>query len=519
MAYADLFADADLYIPFNNSATASINTGTVVSTTGNTPRTYSLDAPANLGTTYSLNCVPQNSGSTLTQDVDTYTLPNTTTGKQKFSISFWFKYATSNGLTSLTLQDNFHGGNILYGSSTNQIGVSALAYNNLTISGVFGDSISINDWHHIAIVSDWQDTTTTNNASQLTVYIDGNEVVGFTNDNAEFAAVDNTYTALKYLIGYNAGATGMTAQIAHYGVWNNKVLTNSEVKDLALYSQIKENFSQAVLTDELNPVTYATCEKITGRSWATDSMASIYFNTGSTFSSGLFGNAFVADSTHYGSVQFSRTTDAQSPFGRSFSFWIKLSTLNAIKSVFMKKNSSQHRYQVRIGAENTPYVLLVASDGSVGFYGDTSAGAALTTGQWYHITFTFGGSDAAGGQSGGYQRTYVNGVQTHEMLLSFNNQPSTLCNEVEGYLNRRSTGGGAFIQDGGYQMSDFVIFDYELNAAQAKQVYNSRNQIKHWDGDSWDLANDTQVSNGATWVDGLWKHWDGFQWQELNTSN
>ena len=69
------------------------------------------------------------------------------------------------------------------------------------------------------------------------------------------------------------------------------------------------------------------------------------------------------------------------------------------------------------------------------------------------------------------------------------------------------------------KLSDFVIFDYELNAAQAKQVYNSRNQIKHWDGDSWDLANDTQVHNGTSWVDGTWKHWDGFQWQELNTSN
>ena len=522
MAYADLYADADLYIPFNNSATASINTGSVSSTTGNTARTYSSDVPANLGTAYSLACTPNNSGSTLTPYVDTYTLPHANaSAKQTCTISFWYKYSTSNGLANLIIDNAFHGGNIYASNSGGLTVIDSQQWRpGITVSPI-SEAISADTWHHIAYVFNWKDTTDTYNAISRTLYVDGIATDTNADANLEFLNVDNAYVSPNYLIAYAAGATGMTGKLAHFAVWNNKALSPIEIYNLAKYGMLQINQSQITQISSLNPFLYFPLETITETNYASD--LAVKFGTGaSTFTAGKFNNCLRATSTNYSYIQSATAaTTIKSPFAKSFSFWIKrTSTSGVVRYVMQKRNDSipAQRFQIRISADEQ-IGLFVRDPGFGWIYNDPSAGHVLPLNTWTHVVLTMGGSDANGGTAGGDAKIYYDGsIVWTESLSDALQDPFTTNSEI--YFNRQSNNAGTYSSSGtsyeGYDLDEFAIFDYELSAAQVKQIWDARNQLKHWDGDSWEFPIKTQIRGSSAWIDGTWKHWDGFQWQPLN---
>lgn len=518
MAYADLYADADLYLPLNNSATASINTGTYTSTTGNTSRTFTADAPANTGTSYSLHCTPNNSGSTLTPTFETYTLPHTNSSdKQTFTVAFWVKHQTTNGLNTLYLDDSLHSGHIIASTNTGGVGYGSLA----SLPSDNTGTISTGDWHHVAIVFKWKDTSETNNTLTQNLYIDGildND--SWTGRDLQFTNIDNTYTSPKHLIAYSSGSTGMTAQVAHYAVWNNKALSPMEVYELAKYGMAKNNYSQIKQMTSLNPSMYFPLDTYTESNYI-DNVGTSTFMSTATFSSGKFNNCFQATSTKYGYIT-GDSSEMLHPFNKSINFWIKMTASGATRYVLQKRDNTNvtQRWQVRIGADDNIGFWL--RDVDFGYlYTSPDSANPLSLNEWTMVTLTMG-TESSGGTGGGSAKIYYNGSLVYTEALDDQYQ-ATINADSSIYFNRQSNNAGTYANTGtsyeGYQLDEISFYEYELDADDVKLLWDTRNQLKHWNGSAWVYPTDTQVHNGTTWIDGTWKHWDGFQWQPLNISN
>lgn len=535
MAYADLFADADLYIPLDGNSTASINTGTLTgTTTGNASRIYATDAPTNLGTSQSLKCLATLSA---TPTFDTYSLPNSGTDKQNYSVSFWIKFVPV-GLYNGNEHDcnqyinNNTANHTIYTSYGSTV-ISAGANNNQTKY-----YSTANTWHHMAVTVSTHGTTT-GYENIHSMYIDGKLIdVGA---SPTLASVVDTWTSPRNVVEYYSSSTSGTYNlISHFAVWNNKVLSHKEVVNLAYYGQPdKLHVEHVEAVSSLNPLFYYPMDTIESQNYFTNSVSQAWLcderPTGTAVArvTGPFQNGAMSLSS--GDYCYTYTLPGTtsyntigSPWNKTFNFWIKVTTTTGAtrpicelrqKTSGTYNTANSTRMQLRITAGNNPAIWYRDSDIYPWLYEDPNTINTLPLNEWKMVTITMGGDDVSGGAAGGYAKTYVDGVLIWSEALDSvdTSQPYTL---LDGPLvfNRSTSNAGAFTYGSGYSISDFSVYNYEFTQQQVTNLYKSRNQLKYWDGDSWEYPTDNKVHNGTTWVDGTWKHWDGYNWQSLNIS-
>lgn len=294
MAWADLYADAALFLPFNGNDTPILNTTAspnITISAGNQgtagiARVYENDAPPNSGYTqsYRLNgysTTPQNWQ--VFNGLQTFTSPYYGNAWEGETVSFWFKVDSNlnpqnvgNAINFVTCDVpgttnddlmRFTGGGTNFIDPAGTVGKftwTGMQYvTSASNATTWGDGTALTHlepgrWYHIAYVYSEQRNAATGLTGtqdlERAIYINGQVVHHrfFSNTNGL-----QLYRRTKQIIPANTGTlTNATQKISSFAIFN-KPLTPAQIRNLYLGEATPTtNYNQVVLDD--NPVYYVT---------------------------------------------------------------------------------------------------------------------------------------------------------------------------------------------------------------------------------------------------------------------
>lgn len=149
---------------------------------------------------------------------------------------------------------------------------------------------------------------------------------------------------------------------------------------------------------------------------------------------------------------------------------------------------------------------------------------AITTGQWYFLTFVITTSNQIADSCSFYKETTQ---QTITPLRYGGTWSTTETNPLQlgtGFMNYSTStyggvGPGAMESFSGW-IGDFLMYDTKLtpqeisdnfDATKAK-YYGAPRTVKYYDGTTWQTSSAQKVYNGTNWIDWDAKRWDGVYW-------
>jgi hypothetical protein len=289
MAYADLYNDAVLYFPLNNSYTYT-TTGSLIDSTDTGTPVFDTDCPTGLGSTHSFVLNQYSTLPPYYRFEGFGSGPASANGSKGKTMSFWIKLKTlvtpvnnstnwgasatvlglDAGDSSSAYHDTISLGNGTYNQAESPTVALTDRYVQVVTKGVatatqaltsntsyFGRKLPLDEWIHVAII--WSNHPT-DDAYERAFYINGT-CVGYAiatttelySDN--FAPFNTSFNTRFFTTFRPQGiSTTMTKLLSHYALFNY-AMTKEQVRQLAWYGHSNENY--ASLVNSKNPVYFS----------------------------------------------------------------------------------------------------------------------------------------------------------------------------------------------------------------------------------------------------------------------
>lgn len=553
MAYADLYADADIYMDFNNNYNYVTTAQTVTNNSFNGTPIFVADAPTNTGSTYSFKATNYANATTATPPRYVFAdMPFYSGGGR--SVSFWYKYTKAGG------------GQFVYGDSLG--GTTTIIDNNPSsavadqdIIGIVGGTYDIRPaqsdrkvqwtsrqvntsqvvqgittntgqkfeqdrWYHVAAVERKLPTQT---IVETAIYVNGicwaysltNGLNGFA-----YAWGQSSFSGAGLSMLNSLGITTSDRYFAHYAVWK-RALTKEEIRAQAWYGLSGGDYVDLVNSD--SPLYFTTLENVDKATDATvygatswgplnDSHTGVFVNelgypTGKSWritDSGTGAENF-ADSSNADFVDGMNTAIRSGEY--SYEFWFKQSGKPAATKTMLQSNGgtagagqqsfnlgSNGRIEFRSSYKSsaTAYVSgSVASTYSVGnaesalFPGDNSTSVnGYADGQWHHVVYTQSNTQGLNGAGSFYGQVYVDGFMVGNRTWT----------NTYGWLDLNEIPASAFFSIGANQTA-FPDMSFDNIAIYSRRLTDEE-IAEHF------IAGKTYIVPSTRTV----KYWDGTQW-------
>ena len=307
-----------------------------------------------------------------------------------------------------------------------------------------GTALVAGTWTHVAVVIDASTPT-------AKIYINGSLDQSGGGTGAAFNIYDSP-------VGYTLGGywTGIlptdlveifAGELDEMAVWNVE-LTSTEISELY-------NSGDGARADSITPPGASDGD----------------WSTGTNKKIGTYGVGQFDGSTNYISCSWDANLnfDYNDPF--SISGWVKPTNLaggDAYPAIMSKERypgPTQLGFSVSLQDNGAVWFGMIANNGSNGYLYRYTAAGTVVDDTWYHIVWTYDGSNTQAGQ-----KIYVNGA---EATSTPNPSPTAFTTTIAGwplYLGARGTGTDRLFQG---HLDDFGIWDVELDSAAILEVYNS----------------------------------------------
>jgi hypothetical protein len=573
MTYADLYADASVYMSLNNTYDY-VTTGVLGATSGTGTPVFSTDAPTNTGSTHSLKA---SNYTTTPPRHQFYNVP--AVESEARSVSFWYKYSKVGGGTFAPLENTgssiqmyindprsgtsdestmtINGGSWKLDYTASDRKIVVVSKDVTTASAVTTTTVTTNQklndgqWHHIAMVERKLPTLTT---IERAVYVDGIcwSFINTTNMNGFTYNFGNGSAGWGFKIFQTLGTDAADKFIAHYAMWT-RALSKDEIRAQAWYGLTGGDYTALVLSD--NPSYFTTLDnedKATpatvygNTSWGAlnDDQSCVVVNqlgypTGKSWKTTNTGTSTtnVTSTTTPELINGINSLIRSGEF--SFEFWFKTvgketryvleyspGSNGAGYNVFRIDSSGRAFYTMAYKSGTSTYVTgAVGSTQPVGlagtkiYHGDTSASLeGFTDGQWHHVVYAQSNTEQYGSVAGAYWGVlYVDGY-----AVDRRNWVNTY-----GWLDLLPTGVSNFYRMGN-QSAPINDFFYDSIAMYSRRLTNEEvaehyiagktyvvpagRTVKYWDGTQWSTSSDQKVYNGTDWVNWDAKRYDGNSW-------
>lgn len=573
MAYADLYADASLYMSLNN-AYDYVTTGTLNSSSGTGTPVFEANGPSNTGSTHSLKI--SNLSATIPRHV--FLFPQIETEGR--SVSFWYRFDKATGGTFAPLENTganiqmysndpssttsnedtmtINGGSwkLDYSASDRKVVIvtrDVTSASNMTTTTVTPNQKIIDgQWHHIAMVERKLPGLT---AIERAIYVDG-ICINFTNTTSMNGFYTNFGGQGTGIYGFKIFQTLLSdasnRYLAHYAVWT-KALTKEEIRAQAWYGLTGGDYTSLILSD--NPYYFTTldnenkatdatvygdtswgvlnddqsCVTVnqlgypTGKSWKTVDTGVATTNIASTTTTSIMnGINTIIRSGEFSMEFWFKTTGKQLRYILEYSPGTNGAGYNLCRMLADGRPVWSMAYKSGASSYVTGTLGSISPLGLAGtkiYHGDTSASLnGYADGEWHHVVFIQSNTEQLGATAGlYYQKLYIDGFEVDRTQRA----------NTYGWLDLLPTGVSNFYRMGNQStpLNDFfydsiAFYSRRLTQEEVAEhfiagktyVVPSGRTVKYWDGTQWSTSSDQKVYDGTNWVNWDAKRYDGNSW-------